>query len=314
MHVLFEYFDPMNPELPAVPFFEVHSIASRARALISERTKNELIEILQIIECEVEEFFHAERQRAMEELQTALLMRVEEGEYIEPYEVTEIELLEQTSLRDRDNTTDLEALREVVRYNGGPLDLAPPNYVIFAVLALVKVDEYVRVHSTVFDPDTMSLVPRKIKRFERIDMGEMGKLLLEATDAVGYAEQLRIIDKIANWRKNQADDLQPELSELTSEAVVQLQAGIRTELAEEAAKADSEAARKRNDIRHERNRKYKALVQDAFEENSKNFSSAEDAADHFREVLRSKGANFRHRTVAEWIRERARARGMRLQP
>ena len=59
-------------------------------------------------------------------------------------------------------------------------------------------------------------------------------------------------------------------------------------------------------------RNIKKMVLDLFDENPRQYSSAEKAADYYLEVLEKQNITRSHRTVADWIRERAREKGIRF--
>ena len=87
---------------------------------------------------------------------------------------------------------------------------------------------------------------------------------------------------------------------------------LRKQIQSETQERRKEQSIKNNDIRHQTNRQIKKLIQDQFAQDPRRFNSAEKAARHFVDVLEKQGVSREQRTVATWIRETAKANGIRF--
>lgn len=310
----FEYFDPSSAELPYLPYFEVaHAIRWRACVLLKQRSRKDVVEIAHDAEAIIDVFFDSEQDRLKSKIR-------EEGRF-DLYEDGEhqssgirAEAYDEYDIRDKDNTSNLEALVDALDWVFDPSTINAQNvreYEVLAAFALSKLDDWVRQCEFHFDLKARTYVRRGARELSSFDYRSAAGDLFEALDAVGRGELLKAKEDLSNDYGRRLDELH-EAKVLTVETNVRLiTEKIRTEFIERDARSRKDQALALNNIRHEQNRQTKSRVLEAFAKDPLRFSSAEKAAKHFCAELSEEGIEREQRTVADWIRGYAKQAGIK---
>jgi len=140
----------------------------------------------------------------------------------------------------------------------------------------------------------------------------MGSIIVQAMDAVSYAEKMRETLRTEEKYEDRINKIQAKQQVLSQADMQKIRDEIKQELIIESKAQLKNWSDTSNEIRHKPNRNVKKIVLDLFDENPRQYSSAEKAADYYLEVLQKQNIDRSHRTVADWIRERAREKGMRF--
>ena len=154
MEPRFEYFDPTTAQLPSWPYHEsAHNIRWRACVLLKERLRDEVVEIACDAEAIIDVYLESELDRLKKKIR-------DDGRY-DFYEDGEhqssgirSEAYDEYGIRDKDNTSGLEALVEALDWAFDPSTLQAKNvkdYEVLASFALSKLDDYVRRIDFKFD-------------------------------------------------------------------------------------------------------------------------------------------------------------------
>jgi len=313
----FEYLEPTKEQLPIWPHHHANGIAWRARSLIYGRSTNNIKDIAADIDHIIEAFFDYEINIAKEEIrnsgQTGFVETDDEGHF----EGFTDKAYEEFNIKDKENTSEIEALQEGFDNFYDPEEVNVPNikeYEYFATMALSKLDDYIRNHNFKYDFVSLKYVPRAKDDPDKSGGSSGCTALLEAMEAVAYAERLRAIESIKNKYEKKIEELK---SSTIDPDIIREQ--VKTELVEEDKKIKQEASAAKNNIRHAENRSIKQMVLDEFDNefsaNRTRFLSAEKAADHFVDWLENNHgitAVRSHRTVAGWIRTHAKNCGIKF--
>ena len=187
------------------------------------------------------------------------------------------------------------------------------EYEYFAVLALWLIGDFVRDYENQYDFAQRKHVPRPKNSLDAYDTARAANHLVEAMEAVCYAEKLRDIERLELRYQEKIEKIQAGKAVKINKADLDgIKEQLRKEILAETQERKRDQAVKNNDIRHKGNREIKQFVIDQFAQDPRRFMSAEKAARHFVDVLQEKGVSREQRTVAEWIREYARANGIRF--
>jgi hypothetical protein len=180
-----------------------------------------------------------------------------------------------------DNSSSFDVLVEIFDFQGGmalPKDVPEaPQCEYFAALALSLIAGCVRDFRFTYDLKTHSYIPREFKDIRCNEIVRISSDLIEATEAVCRAEVLKM---------SEVDEAQRAASQnrVKEERHAELQAK-----------------------RHKKTNDSKALVWAEFEKDTKIFDSATDHATAILKVLHQTGKfEYKHSTVTNWVRERAR--------
>jgi hypothetical protein len=309
----FDKFDPISGKVPHSPFHDLGSVVSRARRILKSRNADEIREIASTIDAEIDAFFEAAKQQAIDDVisseRVEFLIFDDEGNVkgVDPERIDELDFT------NKDNTDDFEALQMFVDdliFNAF-LDSNKPNcmeYEYFAVLGLWHAAESITDLQFSFDFVSGKYVEKDRAELSKQDITSAANLAIKATEIVNYAETLQKMTWLRKKYDEQIKSLQLKQKEITSDDITRFKDQITAELLAEKRKQLSVAGKKR----HEGNHKAKDIVLSMWGENPKQFDSAEKAADHYLEVLRVKGIKMGHRTVAKWIRAEAKAKNIRF--
>jgi hypothetical protein len=313
----FEYLEPTKEKLPIWPHHHANSIAWRARSLIYRRSTADVKAIATDSDHIIEAFFDYEMRIAKDEISNSGYSGYVQTDDEGHFEGFTDEAYEKFNIRDKENTGELDALQEGFDSFFDPSEvdvLDIKEYEYFAVWAISKLDDYIRQNTYKYDFASHKYVPRAKDDPDRFGGVSACNDLLEAMEAVSYAERLRAIESIKNKYEQKIEDLK---SATVDASVIREQ--VKLELVEEDKKIKQEASAAKNDIRHAKNRSIKQMVLDELDKewaaNRNRFPSAEKAADHFfywLEDNRGSTAVRSHRTVAGWIRVHAKNCGVKF--
>ena len=317
MGLKFEYLEPTKEQLPIWPHHHANGIAWRARSLIYGRSTDNVKDISTDIEHIIEAFFDYEMHNAKEEIQNSGKFFYIETDDEGHFEGFTDKAYEEFNIRDRENTSDIEALQEGFDTFFDQDEVNVPSvkeHEYFAVMALSKLDDYIRDYKFKYDFISHKYIPRSKKEPDRLGDSSACTALLEAMEAVSYGERLRATESIK-------DKYEKKIAELKSATVDPdvIREQIKAELVEEEKLIKREASAAKNNIRHAENRSIKQMVLDEFDKefaaDRTRFLSAEKAADHFVDWLEDNHGSTAvrsHRTVAGWIRTHAKNCGIKF--
>lgn len=313
-HKQFDYFDPLKGTVPHWPFYEAGPIATRARSLLYGRKSNEIRQLAEDASFLIEAFFDQEREDAIQMLKDRErfdLLDMDEDGHVRGFSD---DAGSEFDIATPENTDEVEALREAI---GSGFDSATEvqnvkPYEYFAALALWLVGDFVKAMDFVFDASQGKLVKRTSRDHDAAEVARMGSDLIYAMEAVCYGEGLRDSQRSQDRYEERIKKLQTKHEEVSEKDREQVRLEVKKQIEEEAKARRVQQAKENNRRRHQENNDVKKLVLDAWEKDPSKFASAEKAADHFYELLEVKGTPRSHRTVVDWIRARAKEKGIRL--
>lgn len=313
----FRYTDPLGERFPYYPFSEANGIAWRARNILRGRSKEDISELSNYADHIVEWYYDYEKEALKDQIiadgRVSLLIFDSDGQV----ESLRDEASEHYDIRDRDSVSELEALQDGVENFFDPtnIDAADPKeYELFAARALERLDEYVRKMNFTFDIKTMKSVQRDKAELSTSDIKSMASTIMDALDSVCYAERLREISRVEERYEKRIEKARQETAKIPKEEIDK----IRAEILNEQKQQRRDELSAKNDIRHGENRQVKSSVLSDFERemaaDKTRFLSAEKAADYYVDWLENQNIERGHRTVADWIRAKAKELGIRFRP
>lgn len=313
----FRYTDPLGERFPYLPFSEANDIAWRARNILRGRDKEDISELSSHADHIIEWYYDHEKEALKDQIiadgRVSLLVLDKYGQV----ESLMDEASEHYDIRDRDSVSELEALQEGVDNFFDPTNIDvtdPKEYELFAARALERLDEYVRKIKFSYDIKTMKFIERVKSEFSTSDIRSMASTIMDALDSVCYAERLREISKVEERYEKRIEKARQETAKIPQEEIDK----IRAEILNEQKQQRRDELSAKNDLRHGENRQVKNSVLSDFERemaaDKTRFLSAEKAADYYVDWLENQNIERGHRTVADWIRGKAKELGIRFRP
>ena len=312
----FDNFDPIKDQISYWPIPTAMSVLWRARAILRGRTKEEIKNIAEDASSIIDRYFESEKDAAIELIKSEgrddLLEGNEDGSHLS----FKPEAYADYDIRDSDNTSNLAALQDAMPGFFDPsyvevVDLK--DYEYFAAMALWFLGDYLKILNYDLDLKAREFVKRPNNREYTIsDVSRMGSILVEAMDAVNHAEKMRDILRTEEKYEARIKTIQAKQQVFTPADMQKIRDEIKKEIDDEEKAQRKQWSDTSNEVRHQPNRNIKKMVLDLFDENPRQYSSAEKAADYYLEVLQEQNITRSHRTVADWIRERAREKGIRF--
>ena len=310
----FEYFDPLKGQFPNWPFPQGQSIVYRARSILYGRSAEQIREIAQDADGIIEQYFDHEKQSVLDAIKADGRYDLLEGDE-DRITGFKDEAADHYDVRTSENTSDLDALQEAMDSFFDPTCVEIENlreYEYFAVLSLWLIGECVDDLENKFDFSKMERVKRTDRKIDAHDTARMARHLLDAMEAVCYAERLRDVERTQNKYEAQIEKIRAKHVALSDEEATRVRAEVLREVAEEARARRVEQSKENNRIRHQGNHDVRKQVLEMWEQNPTQFPSAEKAGAHYVEVLSQRGIDREHRTVVGWIRARAKELGVRF--
>lgn len=311
----FNFFDPLKGVFHNWAFPHGSSVIYRARSILSGRTAEQIRDIANDADSIISAFFDHEKESTITLIKADGRYDLLEGD---EDRVTGLksDSADEYGLRTSDNTSDLDALQEAMGSFFDPTVLDIQNLQeceYFATLALWLIGDCVEEMETQFDLHQMKRVKRATRNLDSIDTARLAQHLIEAMEAVCYAEKLREVDRVEAKYETMIQKIQSGSEvKITHSDLDKIREEMRRQIQEEARQERREKLVANNEIRHQENREMKQLVLEQFAINPRQFDSAEKAADHFVDILEQRKKPRSHRTVADWIREYARNNGIRF--
>lgn len=292
-HHQFDNFPPLDGHVPANPVPALPDIAQRARVILRKRTEEQFFAIARRINSELNGYFNEQMGLAIIEIYEKLWAGMgEEDDFFEPVRLSEKEIPEVIIKRDvldkldvdtPENMSPVKALKKVIQMRGhwfygsqqpGEVDefSEGTDHEFFACLAICLVSRCLATIST--DNSSQSTF-------------HAASYAVQATDSVCYAEQLIEINSLIEM--------------LNQEAQERILAERR------------ERTKKASEGRHEDTYKIMQLILAEWERDPSAFPSAEKASKFFSNWLEINGyKSFEPRTIASWIRNYAKQKGIKL--
>jgi hypothetical protein len=311
----FENFDPVKDQLPYWPISEASNVAWRARSILHGRTKEEIKDIAHDASSIIDAYFDSEKDAAIQMIKDAGRYDLFDGDEDGQYLSLKSEAHDEFDIRDRDSTSNLDALQDAMTSFFDPtvIDVADlKDYEYFAAMALWFLGDYIKILNYDLDLKAREFIKRPNKQYSTSDVSRMGSIIVQAMDAVSYAEKMRETLRTEKKYENRINKIQAKQQVLSQADMQKIRDEIKQELIIESKAELKNWSDTSNEIRHKPNRNVKKIVLDLFDENPRQYSSAEKAADYYLEVLQKQNIDRSHRTVADWIRERAREKGIRF--
>jgi hypothetical protein len=303
----FKYYDPKGTTYVYWPHEEVGEISWRARRILNSREVNEIANLAQDADWLIETYFEGEARQARADIEEAgrwdLIEADEEGHFMGILP----EAHEEFDIRDEDNTSKVEALEAALESIFDPENTEvknPNDYEIVAAFALSKIEDYVVELDYERDIPSYKYKKKEKRDLDKANMRRLGQHLIMAMDAVGCAERLLKVSQVI-------EKYEKKLKNIEHQPPDPLIQKIKQDLMEEAKEKRRQDSIAKNDIRHERTRLLKKMVLEEYEKDPRRFNSSEEAGEHCREMLRSKGYSLTNRTVVGYVRARAKELGIR---
>ena len=314
----FQTFDPRAGDVPSQPFTYLPEIAYRARALLQNRTAEQIETAAKKISEEVDGYFRDLKDCEISRLQSEFergdktlveFFEWDGGTRANGHWLFKEEMENELDILTAVNSSEVDALKAIIENRDScfflPKGAPEPEreewpegtrHELFAVLSLWLL------------ADAMERKDGKSK----YGLSIAGEYAIKAMDAVCYAEHLREADWLESYIKKMAN---AELTEALRKQKSEQQKWVRYCLdqdKEREIKAKKEKSKNLNKIRHEKNYAAKNMVIDEWKKAPSAFPSAEKAGLHFADWLESKGIKYEPRTVTTWIRDYAKQIGLRL--
>jgi hypothetical protein len=328
----FETFDPVLGNVPSYPFSMLPEMASRARLLLKERTKDQIISAANGIDWAICEYFRTVKEEEIERLREELTKprrwkrsdEEDEWHYArkffnfigdDEYEewVFNLDTEDELDIPTEQNTSEVDALKNCINWwddIGGNEFPDEKPYELFAVLSLwLLADSLEQLVDTSEDEKADKLMAELNTTIKRmgfdtctvgINISRAVEYALKAMDAVCYAKHLQEID----WLKA---------------SHVSILSKIRGDYLNEQAKQQEDERQKRsmkseqlNLARHRKRNEAMSTVLNNWEKEPAKFPSAEKAGLFFADWLLNRGFDYTPRTVTGWIRGHAKKTGVRL--
>jgi len=295
-------------------FSDGPSIIYRARSILRGRTIEEILCIAEDANQIIEAFFDREKENAIDMIQDEgrlELLELEDGRAVGLSD----NAYEHYDIRTSENTSDLEALQE------GIDDFYDPSYLqltnarqneYFAVLSLWRVADCIQRIQTVFDLNQMKRIERTDQPLDVNDAIEAGACLVEAMESVCYAERLRQVEITQAMYEEELNKLRAQPRVMSDEEIARQREDIARQIEADAKAKRIEQSKENNRRRHLENNEIKAGVLSLWEQNPRQFGSAEKAGAYYVDVLLKRGIEREHRTVVGWIRTRAKELNIRF--
>ncbi len=310
----FDNFDPLKGQFPNWPFPQGGSIASRARSILYGRTVEQIREIASDADSIIESYFDNEKHSVLEAIKADGRHDLLEGDE-DRITGFKDEAADYYDVRTADNTSDLDALQEAMDSFFDPTRVEIDNiheYEYFAVMALWLIGDCVNDMENKFDFGKMDWVKRTDSAMDASDTAKISRNLIDAMEAVCYAERLRAVERTHGMYADQIEKIRAKHAALSDDEAARIRTDVLREVTEQGRAQRVERSRENNRIRHQENHEVRKLVLEMWEKNPTQFPSAEKAGAHYVEVLSDRGINREHRTVVSWIRARAKELNIRF--
>lgn len=311
----FKFFDPLSGLFEGWEFPRGFSVVYRARSLLSGRTPEQIEEIAENIDQIISSYFDSEEDYFIRQIQQDGRYELLEGSK-ERVIGLKPEAVDVYGIKTSYNTSDLDALQDAMSQFFDPAVLDGiedlHEYEYFAVQALLYVNDFVEKIKTEFVFSKMKQVKRRDRRLNGTDTATAARCLIDAMEAVCYAERLREIERTQERYEQQIEKIQSSHKLITIEDQARIRGEARRELEAEAKAARVAQAKERGKLAHRESYEAKKFVLEMWEKNPTQFRSAEKAGAYYVDVLDGRGIEREHRTVVGWIRTRAKELGIRF--
>ena len=302
----FEGFDPLFGHVPDSPF-GLSNVAYRARQLLSGKTLDQIQEISREVSAVVDSYFSEALYKGapdifeLDEDDTDYYFRWSEDNADAGFYCFREERAEELGISTPENTSEVYALKMAIN-SRDDFEINSQDRDIY-----ISRDSY---NHSMFAVLSLTMISRVLNNINSASFSS-GWLLLDAMDAVCYAEHLHQINRLLI-------DLEAEHGRKVNDAIRQYN-HERDELLQKERK---EKSKKLNSIRHARTHEAKSMVLDDWENNPDRFSSAARAGSYYVDWLEEKKfykdssraarETYQPLTITNWIREYAKNKGIKL--
>jgi len=323
----FDFFDPINEELPEYPFSQLPSIAYRARKILRGRSLDQIKSAASTIDWFIDEYFDNAKDILVRQI-------LEKGSYELGYlryedrnEKGVNELLDNWPsgadepapfIPSRENTSSFEALSECIDSYVIEDDADFPNakqYEYFAVLSLWHLADCIIRHRDIRThddhlTDQMRQLEESLRKLPLYNSPEIrlslaGESAVSSMEAICWAERLQFVDVLGFSITRLANELKAERAK--TDMLLAAQRDTDELATQKAIKTISVNASKAAIARHAENRAMKSDVFEWCKEHLQEYPSMDKAA----EAIAGGGklVPVAVRTARDWIGEWAKLNG-----
>ena len=229
----------------------------RARSILYGRTADQIFNIANDADQIITSYFDSEKDSVIEAIKSDGRYDLLEGDE-DRITGFKDEASDHYDVRNSDNTSDLDALQEAMGSFFDPTVLEIENlkeYEYFAVLALWLIGDFVRDYENQYDFAQRKHVPRPKNSLDAYDTARAANHLVEAMEAVCYAEKLRDIERLELRYQEKIEKIQAGKAVKINKADLDgIKEQLRKEILAETQERKRDQAVKNNDIRHKGNR------------------------------------------------------------
>lgn len=293
----FQKFDPLTGSVPPEPFPSLQDIAKRARAILRRRTTDQIVSAAKSIDGIIDEYraslFDQEQMIVHQsyrdnDLELVAFDKNADKSLYESiakiYKRTDLDIFKESN----DLTGDLFYNSEFKDHKSEELYSVLALWLVGSTLEMLDYEAQLKLRHK-FQNQTVSTETNNKEEVVKLQnkiicIERAGEFAILAMNAICYAERLQNVKT------------------------------VKVKLSVNRAKELTKKSKKLNDLRHHKNHDAKAKVLKEWEKNPSKFASASKAGVFLASWLFENDNNYAYeaRTVADWIREYAKSRGIKL--
>ncbi len=317
----FQEFDAVSGAVPEQPFSHLPDIARRARSILNGRSAEQIDATAKRINSELESYFSDLKSQAVDELLVKFRNDPERYEGYFDWDGGSVgngrwnfrrEMDDELDIPTAQNSSKVDALKTIIENRdscfflpkGAPIpepDHWPEGrtHELFAVLALLQLASCLWWTSQRKGSTSLSIA---------------GECALEAMDAVCFAEHVREVEWLEQFHAKQLLEVSTCQDDRLRDVTEKVRRDSKAEHDAHEREKQSLRAEQLNAARHKGTNAAKELVCGEWAKATDAFPSAEKAGIHFADWLMAGGRvkTIQPRTVTKWIREHAKAIGIRF--
>lgn len=312
---VFEVFNPLTDQYPYWPYQSGVNIMWRVRNILRGRSLSDIRALISDAESMIESYFDGEKDELLRKIQSDgrydLLETDEDGRVLRVLDAA----ADEYDVRTSETMREIDSLEEALQSYFDPTTVDVQDvkeYEYFAAMAAWNLSNSVRMMKFDIQLNPFQYVPKTSSKLTDRDILATGTALLDAMEFVGQADKMREEQRVQERYEDRIKKIQASHKQITQQDIDQIREELRKELIDQQNLHRKQVSVSANDVRHEGNRNVRKMVLEDFEKNPRRFSSAEKAADHYLRWLEAQNIQRQHRTVAEWIRDRARQMNIRF--
>jgi len=302
----FKNFDPFEGEVDFGLFNTSDlfpELIDNARLILAKRSSDDIRKMVDVINFKIDKWFQEQEFEIMKILEQAerfdLLYVDERGVVTSP----KIEAMDEYDWPRRDNVSPISALEEMTYeileegIDGVPNLIRPE---LFAAQALSHIGDFVLRSKESFDIATGKFSEIKKNYVQPLVQHiNLSQYLLNALHGLHICLEINSFNSLQVFHQKRLDIAKEVIRE-------ELKIDLAREHQANTVQAKKNWSKNSNITRHAKNNQAKKFLQDMWEKNPTQFSSAEKAVDYYSPVMQENDFKYSHRVMTDWIRERAR--------